>query len=99
MNTSLPPSARAAVETLVKSFSPAAGEMMTEAAMARVQYPPFNSPHEGYAVLREEVDELWDDVKADRLEASIAEAVQVGAMAMRYVTEMRARLAARGEQP
>ena len=31
---------------------------------ARAKHAPMNSAHEGYAVLKEEVDELWDDVKA-----------------------------------
>ena len=49
-----------------------------------------NSPHEGYAVLLEEVDELWDHVKADtgRSPEARKEAVQVAAMAMRYVLEV-----------
>lgn len=47
----------------------------------------FNSPHEGFAVLKEEVDEMWDDVKADRLQLSVQEAIQVAAMAIRYVAE------------
>ncbi|URM86526.1 hypothetical protein PBI_HILLTOPFARM_85 [Mycobacterium phage Hilltopfarm] len=86
------PKARAVVEQLVQSFSPAATAMMTEAAVARVRYPAFNSAHEGWAVLYEEVDEMWDEVRADNLERAIAEAIQVGAMAIRFVTEMRQRL-------
>lgn len=50
---------------------------------------PQSSAHEAYAVLLEEVDELWDAIKAnepkDRLRA---EAIQVGAMAMRFVMEV-----------
>lgn len=30
---------------------------------ARQKHAPMHSPHEGYAVLLEEVDELWDEVK------------------------------------
>lgn len=26
-------------------------------------HKPFNSNHEGYAILKEEVDELWDEIK------------------------------------
>ena len=47
----------------------------------------FNSHHEGFAVLKEEVDELWDDVKCNRKEEAIKEAIQVGAMAIRFVAE------------
>jgi hypothetical protein len=31
---------------------------------AREKHAPMRGPHEGYAVLLEEVDELWDEVKA-----------------------------------
>lgn len=51
------------------------------------------SAHEGYAVLLEEVDELWEVVKenqktpgrSDRLRK---EAIQVAAMAVRFLMEM-----------
>src|SRR5713226_4865417 len=41
-----------------------AGEAATELARARSLFPRFNGPHEGYAVLLEELDELWVEVKA-----------------------------------
>ncbi len=65
-----------------------------EAFQAREKFATFNSAHEGVSVLREEFEELWDEVKADNLELAIAEAVQVGAMAVRFVADMRAKLAA-----
>ncbi|SFW16281.1 hypothetical protein [Chitinophaga sancti] len=49
----------------------------------------FNSAHEGFAVLKEEVDELWDEVKKDgSKERMRAEAVQVAAMAIRFINEL-----------
>lgn len=30
---------------------------------ARTKFPSFNSAHEGYAVLLEETDELWQEIK------------------------------------
>jgi NTP pyrophosphatase (non-canonical NTP hydrolase) len=50
-----------------------------------------NSPHEGYAVILEELDELWDEVKkkrGGRDNAARKEAIQVAAMALRYVIEL-----------
>lgn len=69
----------------------ALAEIDAEAVTAMSAFPPFNSSHEGYAVILEELDELWDEVKANDIERSIEEAVQVGAMALRYIVDMRAR--------
>ena len=54
---------------------------------ARMKHSPMHSAHEGYAVLKEEVDELWDDVKANRIELAKEEAVQVAAMAVAFILE------------
>lgn len=37
-----------------------------EYLMARTKYPPFHSTHEGWAVMKEEFDELWEMVKANK---------------------------------
>ena len=43
------------------------------------------SRHEFYAIFLEEVDELWDDIKADKpLDELLHELVQVAAMCLRY---------------
>ena len=50
----------------------------------------FHSAHEGYAALLEEVDELWDEIKRQDRDASAMrkEAIQVGAMAMRFLHDL-----------
>lgn len=50
----------------------------------------FNNAHEGYAVLKEEVDELWDEVKVDMAytRGGMKEAIQTAAMAIRFVVEL-----------
>ncbi len=56
----------------------------------------FNSYHEGFAVLWEEVDELWDEVKASKPVSQgysnekemQKEAIQVAAMAMRFIYDL-----------
>ena len=55
---------------------------------ARGKHQPMNSGHEGYAVIAEELDELWDDVKRDDLPRAQAEAVQVAAMAVAFMVEL-----------
>lgn len=74
-----------------RTHAEAVNAIHVEATRAGRKFPPFNSAHEGYAVLAEEVDELWDDVKADNVEHAISEAIQVGAMAARFITDMRAK--------
>lgn len=60
-----------------------------ELMRAKAKFPELlNSAHEGYAVLKEEVDELWDDVKANKKPESVVEAIQVAAMAIRYAAEL-----------
>ena len=55
------------------------------------------SRHEFYGILKKEVDELWDDIKSDaKQEDVVAEALQVAAMAIRYLETGDTR---RGEYP
>ena len=66
----------------------------TELRKAIFNFPkPFNSSHEGYAVLLEEVDELWHEIKNDKQEGSIQrqreEVVQVGAMAAKFLMQIK----------
>lgn len=61
-----------------------------EAVAAMHRFPPFNSPHEGKAVIEEELEELWDHCKANtgRSDDAMKEAIQVAAMAIRYVYDL-----------
>jgi hypothetical protein len=57
------------------------------------KFGAFHNAHEAYAVLLEEVDELWDEVKRkqregyERLRRMQEEAIQVAAMAVRLVLD------------
>jgi NTP pyrophosphatase (non-canonical NTP hydrolase) len=65
---------------------------MDELVKAREKWPKFNSAHEGYGVLLEEVDELWEHVKVNQkrrdLHAMRKEAIQIAAMALRFAVEV-----------
>ena len=69
-----------------------AGLAAIEASEAIGKWPPMNSAHEGYAVLLEEVDELWEHVRTKQKNRDLAamkkEALQVAAMALRFATEV-----------
>jgi hypothetical protein len=58
------------------------------------KFGDFNSTHELYAVLQEEVDEFWDSVKSN--DPDPMELLQVAAVALRGAVELCAR--ARQEQ-
>ncbi len=64
-----------------------------ELVRARQKFPAFNSGHEGWAVIREELDELWAEVRSNqstsgRSDRMHKEAVQVAAMALRFLVDM-----------
>lgn len=67
-------------------------EIEAEYNKAISKYPKFHSTHEGYAVIKEEVDELWDLVKADKCinghAAMKKECIQIASMAVRFVEDL-----------
>lgn len=72
--------------------SPFRTAVALELAGARVNHPPLNSLHEAYAVIAEEVDELWEEVRkkrCDRRPASVlTELIQIAAMAERAAIDL-----------
>ena len=74
---------------LFESVDLTAEAVVFELRQALDRFPRFNSPHEGWAVIREELDELWEHVKANTGQGLDArrEAIQIAAMAMRYALE------------
>ena len=67
-------------------------EVAEEVTRACAKWPPFNSAHEGFAILNEEFDELkehvWTNQKKRDLKAMRQEAIQVAAMAVRFAMEV-----------
>ena len=70
-------------------------EVAVEASRAGTIFPPMNSPHEASAVIREEFDEYWDEVKKhntskpdrDTRPRQREELIQLAAMCIRAITD------------
>lgn len=67
--------------------------ILMEVLTATRRWGPFHSAHEGYGIILEEVDELWDAVrlnqsKPDRKSRLRAESTQVAAMALRFMMDI-----------
>jgi hypothetical protein len=62
-------------------------DVATEVLRAQAMHPVLNSAHEAYAVILEELDEYWQEVKRKRQDqnhqAMYNELVQIAAMAAR----------------
>jgi len=65
-------------------------EVGRELAAARRRFGAMASPHEGHSVIREEFEELWEHVRSNtgRSREARAEAIQLAAMAVRYVVDL-----------
>lgn len=84
---------RGRTERLDMTFDTESKELITDAYNeATAKHSPLRSLHEGYAVLFEEVEELWDEIKKQsderEIDTLIKEAAQVGAMAQRILADL-----------
>jgi len=56
------------------------------------KFKPYNSAHEGYAVIKEEFDELWDEIKNNKKSGAedrqMNEALQVSVTAIRFIYDL-----------
>ena len=62
-------------------------------AVEKYGFPEFHSYHEGYAVIKEELDELWEEIKKYPKQNNknlYKESIQIGAMAIRFVYDLLA---------
>lgn len=69
-------------------------EIAARAKKARERYGAFASPHEAHSVIREELDELWDEVRKKSGLRSVLtlrnEALDVAVAALRYAAQLEA---------
>jgi len=70
----------------------AIGRILMEYDRATKMHGPFANSHTGYAVILEELEELWAEIKKRRHERSVEEltkeATQVGAMVVRFMVDL-----------
>lgn len=81
-----------------RRFSKILEEIRREVDRASSIHAPMHSAWEGYAVILEELEELWDEVKAYKgrthpsspevMVRMRKEAIQLGAMAVRFVDDV-----------
>ena len=63
--------------------------IMFEYRRAREKFAPMRGPHEGFAIILEELDEMWDAIKANDVAHARKEALQVAAMALAFLLEVK----------
>lgn len=66
--------------------------IITEYNRTIIKNAPFHSTYEGWALIKQKVDNLWDEIKKEETggsrEAMLKEAAQIGAMAMRFIIDL-----------
>lgn len=68
-------------------------DIQDELKRARSKFPNINNPHEGYAVILEELDEAWDEIKVKQSlrnsQLIRQELIKVAAMAIRTIEDCK----------
>ena len=62
-------------------------DVIKELEKASAKYPSFRSYHEGYAIIKEELDELWIEIKKKDKDKVREEAIQLSAMCLRFLQD------------
>jgi len=64
-------------------------QLIDEFIRATTKHPmPFHTTHEGYAVVAEELDEVWDAVRSNQKVAAVKEAIETSAMGLRFAYDL-----------
>jgi len=69
------------------------GQIEKEHSRAISKFPPFRSKHEGYAIIKEELEELWTGIKSNKIQYPdddhvTVEALQTATMALRFLVDL-----------
>ena len=80
---------------MIETFHDLALQVAMEATRAADIYSPMNGPHEAYAIIKEEFEEFWDEVKAfsipkgrDTRANMRIELIQTAAMCIRTIKDL-----------
>jgi hypothetical protein len=66
-----------------------AEEVVLAVLKAQAKHNPMRGAHEGYAVILEELDELWAEIKCDdKNDCQRKEALHVAAMSIRFLLDV-----------
>src|SRR6266581_6741784 len=74
-----------------EKFDQVVAQIWAEYLFAINKFPVFRSKHEGYAIVKEELDELWEEIKVhDKKDGSRVngEALQLATMAIRFLVDL-----------
>ena len=64
-------------------------KILSEYENASRKYGAINSTYEGYAVIKKEIDELWDLIKVDgSILDMMDEAIQIASMSIRFIYDI-----------
>lgn len=75
--------------TQQQQYESVLSSVLRELEEAQQKFRPIVSPHEGYAIIGEEFDEFWDEVKLKNNSKSKMrmELIQVAAMCVRTIVD------------
>ena len=68
-------------------------EIRRELDLTRISFPDrWTSPHQGYAIILEELDELWEEIRMKTERRSAVhmrqECIQIAAMSIRFIEDL-----------
>ena len=64
-------------------------EVLEELTRATAKFGEMRSSHEGYGIILEELDEAWSEIKCNDTDRACEEMIQVAAMAIRFIYDLR----------
>lgn len=76
-------------EAEIHSLEKILKDVVAELRLATIKHGPFPSDRHGHSVIEEEFDEFWEAIKFGTLEEQRAECIQIAAMAVRFLMDVK----------